>query len=166
MKNIVLCGMMGSGKSTMARRLGQQFGREVVDTDELAAQRAGRSISQMFDQQGEAAFRQLETDLCLELAERSNLIIATGGGLPLRRENREALRKTGLVVFLNRPPEEIYDSVDLSARPLAQQGKAAFLERFSQREPIYRAFSDVIIEDFSTPERTLAEILRKLEGQL
>ena len=108
----------------------------------------------------------METQVARELSEKQDLVIATGGGLPLREENRNLLRTTGVVVFLRRDPGEIYDTGDMSGRPLGQQGRDAFLGRFAQREPIYQAFSHIIINDFSSPEATVAEIITKLEGKL
>lgn len=166
MKNIILCGMMGCGKTTCANLLGKKLGRQVVDTDDLVVEKAGMSISDLFAAQGETAMRDLETQVARELSNQQDLIIATGGGLPLREENRNLLRNTGTVVFLRRNPGEIYDTADMSGRPLGQQGREAFLNRFTQREPIYQAFSHIIIDDFSSPDATVAEILTKLEGQL
>jgi shikimate kinase len=166
MKNIILTGMMGCGKSTCAALLGEKLGRTVVDTDDLVVEKAGMSIADLFAAQGETAMRDIETQVCRELSGKTDLIIATGGGLPLREENRTLLRETGTVVFLNRDPGEIYDTADMSGRPLGQQGRDAFLERFAAREPIYRAFAHVVITNFSTPEATAAEILAKLEELL
>ena len=166
MENIILCGMMGCGKTTCANLLGEALGRQVVDTDDLVVKKAGMSISELFAAQGETAMRDLETEVARELSRKSDLIIATGGGLPLREENRRLLRDTGIVVFLRRDPGEIYDTADMSDRPLGQQGRDAFLARFAQREPIYREFSHIIIHDFSSPEATVAEILTKLEEKL
>lgn len=166
MKNIILCGMMGCGKTTCARLLGNQLGLQVVDTDDLVVEKAGMSISDLFAAQGETAMRDLETQVARELSQKQDLVIATGGGLPLREGNRNLLRTTGVVVFLRRDPGEIYDTADMSGRPLGQQGREAFLARFAQREPIYQAFSHIIINDFSSPEDTVAEILTKLEGKL
>lgn len=100
MENIILCGMMGCGKTTCANLLGGKLGRQVVDTDDLVVKKAGMSISELFAAQGETAMRDLETEVARELSRRSDLIIATGGGLPLREENRQLLRDTGIVVFL------------------------------------------------------------------
>lgn len=166
MKNIILCGMMGCGKTTCANLLGTKLGLQVVDTDALVVEKAGMSISDLFATQGETAMRNLETQVARELSGKRDLIIATGGGLPLREENRNLLRTTGLVVFLRRDPGEIYDTGDMSGRPLGQQGRDAFLARFAQRESIYQAFSHIVINDFSSPEATVAEILAKLEGKL
>ena len=87
MKNIILCGMMGCGKTTCANLLGTKLGRQVVDTDDLVVKKAGMSISELFAAQGEAAMRDLETQVARELSEKQDLVIATGGGLPLREEN-------------------------------------------------------------------------------
>lgn len=164
MKNIVLTGMMGCGKTTCAAILGKKLGRTVVDTDDMVISLAGgRSISEIFAEEGEAAMRDLETEACRILSRQEDLIIATGGGLPLRKKNRDYLRQSSVVCFLSRDPGDIYDRSDMSNRPLAQQGRDAFLERFSQREPIYREFAHIIVEDFSTPNHTVEEILRKLE---
>lgn len=163
MKNIVLTGMMGCGKTTIARLLGDTLHRHVVDTDDLVEKQGGMSISQMFALHGETYMRDVETQVCQRLSQTENLIIATGGGLPLRPQNRDYLKSNGLVFFLARDPEIIYNTIDPSARPLAQQGKDAFLQRFYQREPIYREFAHVVISDFSSPRNTLTEILSKLE---
>lgn len=94
----------------------------------------------------------------------------TGGGhrrgLPLREENRRLLRSSGTVVFLNRDPAEIFATADMSGRPLGQQGKEAFLERFAQRLPLYRACAHVEITNFRSVRQTVTEILMKLEGYI
>lgn len=163
MNNIYLIGMMGCGKSTCGRLLAKRLGRQLLDTDQLIVERAGKPITEIFATEGEEAFRALETQVCRECGEKTDLIVATGGGLPLREENRVLLRESGTVVFLHRDPAEIYDSADMSGRPLGQQGQEAFLRRFAERLPIYRACAHLEIQDFSTVGNTVAEILAKLE---
>lgn len=158
-KNIVLIGMMGCGKSTIGALLARTLGRELVDTDVLIEARQGRSISAIFAQEGEEYFRALEQAAAEELARRRDLIIACGGGLPLREGAMAPLKAGGRVVWLRRDPGETYDSMDTAGRPLAQQGREAFLERFAQREPVYRRWADLIVEDFSSPEATLHAVL-------
>lgn len=164
MKNIILCGMMGCGKTTMAQRLSRRLGRQAADTDALVEEKAGMTISEIFARQGEEVMRDLETAVCRDLSRREDLIVATGGGLPLREENRRLLRENGVVLFLRRDPGESYDTGDMSLRPLGRQGREAFLARYARREPVYLAFSHIIIENFSSPGETEEEIIRKLEG--
>lgn len=162
MKNIVLIGMMGCGKSTCANLLGRKLNRIVVDTDVLIEQRTGKTVKNLFATEGEAYFRDLETQIAQELAEEKNLIIATGGGLPLREINQRALRENGIVFWLKRSPEEIFATGSMAQRPLAQQGIQDFVERYYQREPFYAKAADYVIEEFSTPNATVADILRHL----
>ena len=166
MKNIILTGMMGNGKTTIAALLGKKLHRQVIDTDDVVVELGGMSIAEMFSVHGEEFMRKLETESCKLLSKKTDLIIATGGGLPMREENRAYLRESGIVVFLNRDPGITYDTMDRTGRPLAQQGREAFVQRFLDREPIYREFSHVVINDFSCPENTVAEILEKLEAEL
>ena len=97
MKNIVLIGMMGCGKTTCANLLHERLGRPVVDTDALIVEREGRSVSDIFAAEGESYFRDLETAVAKELSRPEGLIIATGGGLPLREENRAASGRRGVL---------------------------------------------------------------------
>lgn len=163
MKNIVLIGMMGSGKSTIGALLSQRLGRELADTDELIEAREGRSIADIFAAEGEGYFRDRELEAARELARREGLVIACGGGLPLRPDSMGSLKTGGVVFWLRRDPGETYDTMDTDRRPLAQQGREDFLARFAQREPIYRQWADHVIDDFSSPENTLNTILEVLK---
>ena len=163
MRSIVLIGMMGSGKTTCGRRLARRLGRELIDTDAVIVERAGMSIAEIFSTRGETAFRDMESELCRELSDRCDAVIATGGGMVLRPENTAALKRNGAVVFLNRPAGEIFDSTSMAGRPLGQDGREAFLRRFAQREHVYRGAADVEITNFASAEDTVAEIVSKLE---
>lgn len=163
MKNIVLIGMMGCGKSTIGALLSEKLGRKLVDTDALIVEREGRSISEMFAAEGEGYFRDLELSVSRELGEKEGLIIACGGGLPMRPDCITALKQSGVVFWLCRDPGETYDTMDTAGRPLAQQGREDFLARFAQREPIYRNWADHVIDDFSSPECTMNQVLEALK---
>lgn len=162
MKNIVLIGMMGCGKSTIGALLAQKQGLTLVDTDALIEEREGRSIPEIFATDGEDYFRELELCVSEELARQQDLIIACGGGLPMNPACIGPLKKSGIVVWLRRDPGESYDTMDAAGRPLAQQGREAFLARFAQREGIYREWADVLIEDFSSPETTAKAVWEAL----
>ena len=141
-KNIVLIGMMGSGKTTVGKLLSQRLRRPFVDTDALIEEREGRSIPDIFARDGENTFRALELALSQELSGRNGLVIACGGGLPIQTEAIAALKESGLVFWLDRDPGETYDSLDVSQRPLARSGRDAFIRRYQGREAIYRQWSD------------------------
>ena len=162
-KNIVLTGMMGCGKTTVGRLLSARLGRPLVDTDALIEEREGRSIPQIFAQSGEDWFRRAEQAAAEDVARRTGLIVACGGGLHLRDAAIAHLRASGTVLFLARDPGEIYDAGGLEDRPLAQEGRAAFLARFAQREPVYRRWAHHVITDFSSPEETMNAILEVLD---
>lgn len=166
MKNLVLIGMMGCGKSTCGRRLAEALRRDFVDTDGEIERLAGCPISEIFATKGEAYFRQLETDVAKSLAKTENLVIATGGGMILAEENRQYLRENGVVIFLNRDPAQIFDTANMAGRPLGQDGKDAFLTRFEGRLPLYRQTAHVEITEFSTVYDTATLILEKTEGML
>ena len=144
-KNIVLIGMMGSGKTTVGRLLAGCLRRPFVDTDALIEEREGRSIPDIFARDGEDAFRALELALSRELSARDGLVIACGGGLPLREEAITALKQNSLVFWLDRDPLVTYDALDVSGRPLAQSGREDFIQRYQSRAPVYRRWADYII---------------------
>lgn len=168
MKNIVVIGMMGSGKTTCGRLLGQKLNRKFIDADDIIVERAGMSVSDIFAKLGEPVFREMEAQVAKELGADSDLVIATGGGMPLRPENAEALRKNSVVFFLNRSVDEIFDSENLDDRPLARNGKEDFITRFLNREDRYLSAAHHAINKFDTPEITVGEIIKiaKFEGVL
>ena len=129
MNNLILIGMMGCGKSTVGRLAAEKLGLAFVDTDERIERASGRTIPEIFASEGEEGFRARELDVSRALAREGGLVIACGG-----------------VFWLSREPAVIYDTVSMARRPLGQGGKEAFLERFRQREPIYRRWADYIIE--------------------
>lgn len=156
MKNIYLIGMMGCGKSTCAAALGERLGRPVLDTDAEIEKRAGKTVRRIFAEDGEGRFRAMETDLCRELSRREDLIVATGGGLPLKEENQRLLREGGLVVFLHRDPGEIFDTGDMSARAPGPAGEGGLPGPLSGAAPPVSACAHVEIRDFSSVRATLA----------
>ena len=161
-KNIVLIGFMGTGKSTIANSLHTLFDMDVVEMDQLIAEREGRSIPEIFEVHGEEYFRDLETNLLIEMQERKNVVISCGGGTPLRERNVKEMRKNGCVVLLTASPESILERVKNSHdRPLIENNKnVAFLsEMMEKRREKYEAAADIIIQ---TDGKTKLEICEEL----
>lgn len=161
--NVVLIGMMGCGKTTVGGLLAQELGFTFVDTDQYIEAALGRTIPDIFAKEGEAFFRDWELGAAEELARRKGLVIACGGGLPTRADSIASLKYSGTVIFLRRDPGEIYDNVSMGGRPLGQQGREAFLERYAQREPIYLEWADHVVDVQPVPEETVQRILEVLK---
>jgi shikimate kinase len=127
-KNIILTGFMGTGKSTIGQLVAAELNREFVDMDTLIEQREGRPISQIFAESGEPYFRQLETDLCRELAAQKGLVIATGGGALVAEDNLRVMGASGLVICLDCDPATLWQRIGHSEdRPmLATQDEGRF----------------------------------------
>ncbi len=157
MRNIVLIGMPGCGKSTAAALLAAQLERPKRDTDDEIEKKLGQSIPRVFAEKGEAYFRSVETEVCREIGKLSHTVIATGGGAVLRPENVVALRQNAVVVFLDRPLQ----ALATQGRPLSQNGNLEALYR--QRLPIYRAVCDHTVETADDPAVTVKRILEVLK---
>lgn len=156
-ENIVLTGMPGSGKTTVGKALAEALGRPFIDTDAGIVQRAGKPISQIFDEVGERGFRDLETQTVRDTANQSTgCVIATGGGAILREENLRALRRTGRLYFLDRPLQDLLPTPD---RPLASTAEA-IRKRYEERYERYCATCDRRVSAGESVERTV-EFIRK-----
>ena len=143
--NIVLIGFMGAGKSTISDFLKTVFAMEVVEMDQIIAEREGMSISDIFETYGEEYFRNLETELLIEMQSKTNVVISCGGGVPMRERNVVEMKKNGRVVLLTAKPETIKDNHD---RPLLEGNKnvdfiAGLMEK---RREKYQAAADIVIE--------------------
>lgn len=158
MSNLILIGMMGCGKTTVGQLLARRLGWAFIDTDAYIEGRLGRTIPDLFAKEGEEYFRDWELRVSRELAGRDCTVIACGGGLPTRPDAIAVLKASGRVVWLNRDPEEIIDTVSMAGRPLGQGGRQAFLDRFAQREPIYRQWADHIVQGHRSPQEAAEEL--------
>lgn len=164
--NIVLIGFMGTGKSTIAEFLKNTLNMEVVEMDQLIAEREGMSISKIFEIHGEEYFRDLETNLLIEMQSKSNVVISCGGGTPLRERNVAEMKKNGTVILLTASPETIFERVkDNHDRPLLENNKnVSYIEELlEKRRPKYEAAADLIIEtDHKNAAKICEEILCKI----
>ena len=156
-ENLVLIGMPGSGKSAVGKILTEATGKPLADTDQLIVEKAGKSIPEIFREDGEPAFRDLESEIIRELSLQGGQVISTGGGAVLRPENVTLLRQNGRLFWLDRAPDSLVPTDD---RPLADTA-AKMKQLYQEREPVYRASADMIIPVFGTPEDTASLILQQ-----
>lgn len=170
--NIVLIGFMGAGKSTISDFLKTVFAMDVVEMDQIIAERQGMSISDIFETYGEEYFRELETKLLVEMQSRSNVVISCGGGTPMRECNVVEMKKNGRVVLLTAKPETILERVkDNHDRPLIENNKnVSFIaELMEKRREKYEAAADIIIETDGKSELEICEelvhSLRSMDGK-
>lgn len=148
-KNIALVGLPGGGKSTVGRHLAKRLRRPFVDSDTVIEQRIARSIRSFFEQEGEAAFRDIESQVIAELCIPQGIVLATGGGATLREANRQELRTHCNVIYLRSTPEELYRRLRHDTqRPLLQvrDPLARLREMFRERDPLYEAVAHFVID--------------------
>lgn len=155
-QNIVLTGFMGVGKTTVGKCIAELLARDFIDTDNILVMRAGKSISKIFAEDGEAHFRALERELAHELADKNGLVISTGGGMLVDATNRAAFLARSFVVCLDGTPELIQQRLANSKdRPLA----ANWREVFEKRREIYAQIPVHVSVERNTPEQTAKEII-------
>ena len=158
MKNIVLIGMPGSGKTTLGKMLAAQLGREFYDADDVLEAREPYSIKEFFAQ-GEDVFRAAEERTAKFLAQKQGCIIAAGGGVVKRAGSMAAYKQTGCVVFINRPPEAIVGDVEINTRPLLAQGVQRIFELYREREHLYKKYADCTVDNANGVEDALKQLL-------
>jgi shikimate kinase len=160
-KNIVLIGMPGSGKTTVGEMLAQKLGYKFYDADDVIVKSFG-DIHSLFER-GEDYFRQCETESLKGLAKKSGAVIATGGGCVTRIENIEALKNSGVIVFLDRSVENIIKDVVTETRPLLADGKDKLFDLYEERIGLYNKYADIIIDSNKELDLVIDDILEKVK---
>ncbi|MDD3212911.1 MAG: shikimate kinase [Eubacteriales bacterium] len=168
-RHIFLIGMPGSGKSALGRRVALKLQVPYLDTDAYLTEISGMNTAQIYLTYGETAFRDGETQLLRELISASPGIISTGGGTPLREENRRLMRANGYVVLIDRPIDDILMDIREEKRPLlAQKGRGEIERIYNERMPIYREVADVVLDNgqgFHNGLAALEMLARQLGAQ-
>lgn len=170
MKNIILVGYMGCGKTTVGKNVAKNKEFTFVDTDEMIEEQQGKKISEIFAEQGEAAFRDMETEYLKQLISENqeNLVISTGGGMAVREENRKLLAQLGSVIYLKASPEVIYERVKTdTTRPLLQceDPLQRIKDMMAVRGPIYESTTNDIICVDELKQSEIADIICSRELQ-
>ena len=164
--NIVLIGFMGAGKTSISEYLKTLFAMDVIEMDQIIAEREGMSIPDIFEVYGEQYFRDLETNLLIEMQSRKNVVISCGGGTPLRECNVVEMKKNGRVVLLTASPETIFDRVkDSHDRPVIENNKNVpfIADLMEKRRVKYEAAADIVI---NTDGKSLIEVCEELVQKL
>ncbi|ADA67072.1 MULTISPECIES: bifunctional shikimate kinase AroK/3-dehydroquinate synthase AroB [Thermotoga] len=159
---IFLVGMMGSGKSTIGKRVSEVLDLQFIDMDEEIERREGRSVRRIFEEDGEEYFRLKEKELLRELVERDNVVVATGGGVVIDPENRELLKKEK-TLFLYAPPEVLMERVTTENRPLLREGKERIREIWEKRKQFYAEFRRIDTSKLNEWETTALVVLEALD---
>ncbi len=165
-RNIYFIGLMGAGKTTVGKLLAKQLGRTFYDSDHEIEKRTGVKIPIIFELEGEEGFRKREKTAIQELSEMTNIVLATGGGAVLAKENRDVLKNTGVVIYLRANVNELWHRTRHDKqRPLLQNVdiRAKLEQLYAERDPLYTETATLIIDTGNQP---VATIINRIEQAL
>ena len=166
MRNLFLIGYMGTGKSSVAKFLSEKYGWDVLEMDEMIVRQEGMSITDIFETHGEKHFRDIESNLIKEICLQENKVVSCGGGVVLRSQNVDVMKKNGIIVLLSASPETILERVrDDTNRPLLQGNKTveSLREMMEKRREKYENAADIMVQ---TDGKEIAEICHELIGKI
>lgn len=161
-RNIYLVGLMGAGKTTIGKLLAKRLSYSFLDSDYEIVQRTGVSLPTIFEIEGEEGFRKREAQVIAEIAALDKHVVATGGGVVLRSENRQTLQNSGLVVYLNVPLFTLYERTRHDKnRPLLQvkDPLQKLKELHAQRDPLYREVADIVVSGSRIAVQTILPLI-------
>jgi len=164
-QNIIFVGPMGAGKTTIGKQLARQLGRSFYDSDRVIEERTGASIPLIFELEGEDGFRRREKEIISELTNKQDIVLATGGGVILDRDNRDQITRQGFVIYLNAPLDQLFKRTAKDKnRPLLQtpNPRKKLEEMLTVRDPLYREVADIVIKTDGSPARTVINKLLAL----
>lgn len=167
MNNIVLCGFMGCGKSTVGRNIARKTGKNFLDMDSYIENKAGMTVSQIFEKYGESGFRNMEHEACRELSEMNGLIIASGGGAFTFERNVGVFKNKDVIVLLDVPLDTIkYRLRNDKSRPLLQKPDRdkVMQELYDKRLPLYKNAADIVVSGKNTPLKTAFAVINAVKN--
>lgn len=159
MKNIVLIGMPGCGKTTLGRMLARKLDMAFYDADDVLEEREPYTIKEFFAQ-GEDVFREAEQRTAEFLSVKHNCVIAAGGGVVKRADSMDAYAKTCCIIFIDRPPEAIAGDVEIKTRPLLSAGAQRVFELYNERIELYKKYAAYIVKNNSGVENALNQLIQ------
>lgn len=168
MKNIVLTGFMGTGKTAVGRELSRLLNMKLIDVDTEIEKSQKMTINEIFRQFGEPRFREMETEMIKQVSQNNNIIISTGGGAVLRQENMDAMRENGVIICLMATPETILKRTsNNSDRPLLQVENPLrrIKELLNYRKPFYERADVMIDTEGKTPLQIAEEIIERVRNE-
>ncbi len=163
-KNIILIGMPGSGKTTIGELVSQRLNMKFCDVDHYIEEKEGRSIPDIFKDDGEAYFRKLETSAVKAVSENKGYVISSGGGVVKFPCNMESLGKSGIIIFINRSVEDIISDVETEGRPLLKDGKEKLYNLYKERISLYKKYCDHEVVNDGSLEAIEERILEIIEN--
>lgn len=166
MDNIVLCGFMGCGKSTVGKNIARKTGKQFLDMDTYIEEKAGMSVSEIFEKYGESGFRDMEHEACKELSEKSGYIIASGGGAFTFSRNAEVFKGKDTIVLLDVPLDVIkFRLRNDKTRPLLQKpDKDKVMQAlYEKRLPLYTSAADIVVSGKNTPMKTAFAVIEAVD---
>lgn len=163
-RNIVLIGMSGSGKSTVGQMLAEKLNRPLLDIDAMVEAAEGRSISEIFSQEGESAFRSKEREQIALAARQKGAVIVCGGGAVIFEKNMLILEASGVIIYIDVSPELILARTDFTDRPLLRRQPEQLYDMLRRRVPLYRRHAKFTVENSGTVEETTNKIIALLQN--
>ena len=160
--NIIIIGMPGSGKTTFGKALAERLGRDFYDADDVIVEQEGKTIPELFAV-SEDCFRDAEVRATKTLAAKRGIVVACGGGVIKRRVNIEIFKKTGVVIFLDRSPDDIVTDVDVASRPLLKDGKQKVYDLYDERIALYRDAADYTMPNHKDIQDVLNDLVHLIE---
>lgn len=161
-KNIILIGMPGCGKTTFGKALAKRLNKTFIDEDDFIVEQEGKTIKELFAV-SEACFREAEIRASKALSKKEGIVVACGGGVVTREENITAFKTTGVIIFIDRLPDDIVTDVDVSVRPLLRDGKQKVYDLYDKRIALYRGAADCIVKNDASFENVLEELVKAVQ---
>lgn len=153
-RNIVLIGMPSCGKTTLGKKLSKELGYDYIDLDKMIVHKTNKTIPQIFEESGEAGFRKIESEICLEVSKCNHTVISCGGGIIKNEINMKALALNGFIIYIKRDVDKLLVG---NGRPLSKD-KNTLLKMFKERDPLYIKYSDVSISNNGYFKNTLNKL--------